>query len=344
MSKNHSDQRERTKKRKEGSWNNETGKQEAANELKEEHAGRSVGWGYIGGSRKDYESIVITRLVFLRLYPVARILHTREQATTYERKHAFASPPARYLRTFAYDVRISIFLSLLCHSCSRCVYYLKARIFSDYPPSFSSLGCSQLIPHNKRKPGLGRHRSRMGAHAYIRARARVTTLVSSFLAKWPSPALACLPRSRPRTPSTANLSLDSIHRQPYVSHFSPSTKHAQSCGIKTQAAAHAEEQRTLARSRASRFPTVSRPVCSRQDFGEHTDYRFFAFNFNFLSLIVPLSFARVPFRITCRSFWQIFGCHSFGSDFFQYRSTLYLLNIIIRPQTLQFANEAIYEK
>lgn len=99
MSKNHSDQRERTKKRKEGSWNNETSKQEAANELKEEHAGRSVGWGYIGGSRKDYESVVITRLVFLRLYPVARDTENRPLPTnvstrslrllhvTYERLH-----------------------------------------------------------------------------------------------------------------------------------------------------------------------------------------------------------------------------------------------------------------
>ena len=132
-----------------------------------------------------------------------------------------------------------------------CVYYLKARIFSGYPPSFSSLGCSQLILHNKRKPGLGRHRSRMGAHAYyIRARTRVTTLVSSLPAKWPSPALACLPRGRPRTP---------CHRQPIPRlrhHRQPPRRdslllrwHAQSCGIKTQAAAEEERARAWSRTR-----------------------------------------------------------------------------------------------
>lgn len=88
-------------------------------------------------------------------------------------------------------------------------------------------------------------------------------------------ALACLPRGRPRTPSAADLSPDrSHHTATPASHFPPSTRHAQSCGIKTQAAAEEERTRAVPRLEIA----VPRPVCS-QDFDEPTDDRLRAINF-----------------------------------------------------------------
>lgn len=133
-------------------------------------------WKY----RKDYESIVITRLAFLRFYPPKpRVLRAYEHET---RKHA--SPARVYLRNVCTrDVWLDIFLLLsssplpLSRSRSLAEWVYPVSLLPQgsnflrlpHPPSPSSVVvCSQLIPHNKRKPGLGRrHRSRMGAHAYV---------------------------------------------------------------------------------------------------------------------------------------------------------------------------------
>lgn len=179
---------------------------------------------------------------------------------------------------------------------TRCLYSTSRLEFSPATqPSFPSHPsvCSQLIPHNKRKPGLGRHRSRMGAHArtYVQEHAWRRTLVSSLLAKWPSPALACLP-PRPPTHAFRRQPIPrhpSPQRQPLASHFSPPTRHAQSCGIKTQATGGGVRG-TRAWSRASRLTAVSQPVCSR-DFGERTGYHLPSPVFNFTFLTIPYSFS-----------------------------------------------------
>lgn len=83
-----------------------------------------------------------------------------------------------------------------------------------HPPSPSPVVvCSQLIPHNKRKPGLGRrHRSRMGAHVCVRAYVQEHAWRRSCLAfslNGPRLLSPVYHHGRPRTPSAANLSLPS---------------------------------------------------------------------------------------------------------------------------------------
>lgn len=166
-------------------------------------------WKY----RKDYESIVITRLAFLRFYPPKpRVLRAYEHET---RKHA--SPARVYLRNVCTrDVWLDIFLLLsssplsLSRSrslagCTRCLYYLKARIFSGYPtlllpPRWWFAASLFLTIRENRGSVVVIVRVWVHTRTCIRARTRVATLVSSLLAKWPSPALACLP---PRPPTHA---------------------------------------------------------------------------------------------------------------------------------------------
>lgn len=178
---------------------------------------------------------------------------------------------------------------------TRCLYSTSRLEFSPATqPSFPSHPsvCSQLIPHNKRKPGLGRHRSRMGAHArtYVQEHAWRRSCLA-FSLNGPRLLSPVYHHGRPRTPSAANLSpaTPPPQRQPLASHFSPPTRHAQSCGIKTQATGGGVRG-TRAWSRASRLTAVSQPVCSR-DFGERTGYHLPSPVFNFTFLTIPYSFS-----------------------------------------------------
>lgn len=164
-----------------------------------------------GSIEKITRAVVITRLGFLRFYP--RSLAYPRTLCAYERKHA--SPARVTYETSAYETYLDIPFPPPPSSSfslpSGCLYYLKARIFSDYPtqPSFSSrpsVVAASLFLTIRENRGSVASSFAYGCtrFLYIRARTRVATLVSSLLAKWPSPVHH---HGRPRTPSAANLSL-----------------------------------------------------------------------------------------------------------------------------------------
>lgn len=113
-------------------------------------------------------------------------------------------------------------------------------------------------------------------------------------------ALACSP-PRPPTHAFRRQPIPRLPLPPLASHFSPPTRHAQSCGIKTQATGGGVAVHARGPAPGDWLQALSQPVCSRDFVRERTGYHLPSPTFNFTFLTVPYSYFS-PFPLFFFSF------------------------------------------